>query len=114
MRLSIAQHTFVECLNPLQEGLSLFPRFIGLFAFFFDLAFWLVERLAFFLNLVDDRIGNRPRRQDKTQQPPGHDSDHHPRPIPHALASPKRRIDTKLPANPSPIPTATSARQTDG
>src|ERR1043165_683758 len=114
MRLSIAQHPFVECLNSLQEGLSLFPRFIGLFAFFFDLTFELVERLAFFLNLVDDRIGNRPRRQGKTHQPPDHDSDHHPRPTPNALASPKRRIDTKLPATPSPIPTATRARQTDG
>src|SRR6185295_11990815 len=99
MRLSVMHHALVERLNPLQERLSFFPSLIGLFACLFDLAFELVEGLAFFLNLVGNRIGSRNRRPGYTQQPPHDDSDSEPGPTPHALASPKRRIDTKLPAN---------------
>src|SRR5215467_7308343 len=105
MRLSVMHHPFVERLNSLQEGLSLFPCFVCLFTCLFDKIFELIKGLTFLLNLVGDRIGSRKCQCGITQEPPDRHPDPDLRPIPHDLASPKRRIDTKLPANPSPTPT---------
>ena len=70
MRLPVVQQPFVERLNSLQQGLSFFPCFIGLFACLFDLTFELVESLTLFLNLVGDRIGTRNCRLRKDSTAP--------------------------------------------
>ena len=106
-------HSFIERLNPLQQRFSFFPCFIGLFPFLFNLAFELSRVLRSFSILSEIGSATATAGQRQTQQPPDHDSDSEPTANTSCLASPKRRSDTKLPANPSPIPTAISARHTE-
>src|SRR5215469_15360185 len=108
--LSIFDQPFIQGLKTLQHRISLFPRLICLLAFFFDLVLELIERLPFLLDLVAQRLAPRSDRCGGIETPQDRDSEQQlPRP-PHTFASPKRRKETKLPAQPSPIPTTINAK----
>src|SRR5262245_36902673 len=108
--LPIAHVPFIQRLAALKNRFALPARLVRLPAFLFDLIFQLFEGLPFLVDLFVDGISPDIPRHPKSHQKQCRQSQQRCRPHSHTFASSSRRRDTKLPAQPSTMPTATSIR----